>query len=108
MVDPMPGKIQWRCFHCGDTFTLAQKKHAYLHFGMDDTKVSVCLMRLPGEYELLTALRQAEDQLSRWRSETMPILNTLHSMRADHAQALIRAEERGYNKGVLDARKELS
>ena len=21
----MPGKIHWRCFHCGDTFTKAQK-----------------------------------------------------------------------------------
>lgn len=101
----MTGKVHWRCFHCGDTFTLAQRKHAYLHFGMDETKVSVCLMRVPGEYELLTALRQAEERLASWEEDRMPIVNALHGMRADHSQALIREEERGYAKGLRDARK---
>lgn len=104
----MTGKIHWRCFHCGDTFTLAQRRWAAEHFGREQDAEPVCLIRTAGEGALLTALREAEDQLAGYRAEDGLILRAMYSMRGDHAQALIREEERGYAKGVVDARKEQS
>lgn len=102
----MTGKIHWRCFHCGDTFTLAQKRWAAEHFGKREDQEPVCLIRTAGESALLAALRDAEDQLESYRSEDNLILRSMWSMQADHRQALIREEGRGYEKGVADARKE--
>jgi len=102
----MTGKIHWRCFHCGATFTVAQKRWAAEHFGRREDQESVCLIRSAGESALLHALRDAEDQLAAYREEDGNILRAMYSMRADHAQALVREEERGYAKGVADARIE--
>jgi hypothetical protein len=100
------GKIHWRCFHCGDVFTKAQERWAREHFGRDEGELPVCQMRLPGEHHLLTALRSAQDELSRYRAEDTDLWRAIHAQAADHAQALRREEERGYAKGVADARAE--
>lgn len=99
----MSAKIHWRCFHCGDTFAIHQERWAREHFGRDEGAEPVCLIRTAGESALLTALRRAEAELAVWRSETAPILTAMHAMQADHRNALIREEERGYNKGIRDA-----
>lgn len=103
----MTGKIHWRCFHCGETFTLAQKRWAAEHFGLRQKQDPVCLIRTAGEDMLLHALRKAENELAGFREEDGAIIRAMYSMRADYAQALIREEERGYAKGVADTRKEL-
>ena len=97
-------RIHWRCFHCGDTFTKAQERWAREHFGATEDALPVCQMRLPGESFLLTILRKPEAELDRFRAEDTDLWRTLYAQSADHAQALIREEERGYNKGVHDAR----
>ena len=94
--------VYWRCFHCGETFTKAQVKHARDHFGRDEGETPVCLIREPGEYAVLRALRDAQDELAQSRAEDTWVHRALHSMSADHQQALIREEERGYAKGLAD------
>lgn len=98
--------IYWRCFHCGEAFTKAQEKHARAHFGADESALPVCQMRLPGEYHLLNILRKQEDELHAFYAEDTELWRALHAQAADHAQALRREEERGYAKGVADARAE--
>ena len=102
----MTGKIHWRCFHCGDAFTLAQEKHARAHFGDDQDALPVCQMRLPGEYHLLNILRKQEAELRAFYAEDTELWRALYAQAADHAQALRNEEERGYAKGVADARAE--
>jgi len=103
---PADRKIYWRCFHCGDTFTKAQERWAREHFGRDQGELPVCQMRVPGEHHLLTALRKAQDELESYRAEDSDLMRAMFAMQADHAEALRREEERGYAKGVADARRE--
>lgn len=98
-------KIHWRCFHCGDTFTKAQERWAREHFGDDQDATPVCKIRLAGESALISLLRKQERELARYRAEDSATLRALYSMQADHGTALRREEERGYEKGVADARK---
>ena len=100
----MDRKIYWRCFHCGETFTKAQERWAREHFGDDQDDLPVCQMRLPGEHHLLTALRKAHRELKRYRSEDSDLMRAIYAMKADHAAALRREEERGYEKGLADGR----
>jgi hypothetical protein len=100
----MDRKIQWRCFHCGDTFTKAQERWAREHFGSDQDALPVCQMRLPGESHLLTLLRKMEAELRAHRAEDTDLWRSLYAMSADHAVALRREEERGYAKGLADGR----
>lgn len=102
----MTGKIHWRCFHCGATFTEAQRRWAAEHFGRREDQEPVCLIRSAGESALLHALRDAEDQLAGYREEDGNIMRAMAAMSADHAQALRNEEERGYAKGVADMRAE--
>lgn len=98
--------IYWRCFHCGEAFTKAQQRHARDHFGLDCSATPVCLMREPGEYHVLRALRDAQAELEAYRAEDTELHRALHSMAADHATALRREEERGYEKGLRDGMQE--
>lgn len=104
----MSRAIRWRCFHCGDVFTQAQERWAREHFGADQDALPVCQMRLPGEWHLLTVLRKMEAELRSYREEDTDLWRSLHAMSADHAEALRREEERGYSKGLADARSELN
>ena len=101
-------KIRWRCFHCNEGFTVDQEKHARDHFGRDCTAEPVCLIRTAGETALLSALREAEDSLQEYRAEDQKILRSMWSMQSDHGQALIREEEKGYNKGVRDTQDQIA
>jgi hypothetical protein len=101
-------RVHWRCYHCGDTFTKAQARWARQHFGRDEGELPVCQMRLPGEHHLLAALRSAQDELATYRAEDTDLMRAIYTMQAEHAGALRREEERGYGKGVADARAEAS
>jgi hypothetical protein len=98
-------RIHWRCFHCGATFTKTQVRWAREHFGRDEGEQTVCLIRSAGESALLTALRNAQDELARYRTEDSDLMRAMWSMGADHAVALRREEERGYENGICDAQK---
>lgn len=94
--------VHWRCFHCGETFTRAQERWAREHFGMAECETPVCLMRVPGEGSLLTALRHAQSELEQRRAEDSDLMRALVAQSADHAAAVKRAEEDGYTKALRD------
>ena len=98
--------IYWRCFHCGDAFTKAQHKHAQAHFGRDCSATPVCLIREPGEYNLLRAVRAHEDAAAARQAEDTEMLYAMHSMACDHAAALRREEDLGYARDLSDGRAE--
>jgi len=99
----MSKRMTWRCFHCGDVFR--SPKHAASHFGIDELQMPGCVAVLRhGESHLLDRIRDLEQQLERYRNEDSDLMRYYQSKQADHAQALIREEERGYAKGLRDGR----
>lgn len=88
----------WRCFHCDAVFRSAYQ--AGLHFGFDEAATCACV--LPHEQHLVEHIRDLEKQLDGYRSEDSRIMRSIMTLEADHRQALIRAEEDGYGKGVRD------
>lgn len=93
---------QWRCFFCDDVFT------AYVdarnHFGCDQAAEAACQIKAAGEFALLQALRNAEDELARYRVEDSDVLRAMWSMSVDNETALRREEEKGYARGLRDAK----
>lgn len=99
----MSNRMTWRCFHCGDVFR--NPKHAASHFGIDEFQEPGCVAVLRrGESHLLDRIRDLEQQLERYGNEDSDIMRWAQAKESDHRQALIREEERGYNKGVRDGR----
>lgn len=92
---------QWRCFHCDEVFI--SPKCAAVHFGSDGTKTAACQLK-SHERHLVDYIRDLENQLEGYRAEDSHVMRSIYSLEADHRQALIRAEEEGYNKGVRDVR----
>lgn len=92
---------QWRCFHCDEVFI--SPKCAAVHFGSDGTKAVACQLK-SHERHLVDYIRDLEGQLDGYRAEDSHVMRSIYSLEADHRQALIRAEEEGYNKGVRDVR----
>jgi len=97
----------WTCFHCGETFT--HENVARAHFGATPDAGPGCLLRMqPGERPLLRRIRYLEKELSKLRhqvcDEDTELHRVIHGMEADHAVALRREEEKGYARGLSDAR----
>jgi hypothetical protein len=63
---------------------------------------------LPHEQHLVEHIRDLETQLASYRVEDSRILRSIYTLEADHRQALTRAEEEGYNRGISDMRALLS
>jgi len=76
------------------------------HFGADPFANPACRIKAGEERGLVKALRDAEDELARYRLEDSNADRRYYAQRAEHAVALRRAEEDGYAKGVTDARIE--
>lgn len=107
--DPREAKIAelpWRCFHCDEVF--ADQKAAQEHFGIDEmTSCAGCIEKVNGgEIGLLRRVRDLEQQLIPYLSESDAVSNYVAGKMTAHAQALIREEERGYDKGVQEAKAE--
>jgi hypothetical protein len=104
----------WVCFHCGESFpgTFAGQRAAAEHFGALPEAIPGCRLRMrKGERSLLRWIRWLERELRELRArvaaEDTDKDRQFYAMEADHRQALIREEEKGYAAGVRDARKEL-
>jgi hypothetical protein len=54
------------------------------------------------EHALLAVIREQERELARHRHEDTQLIRAMEIMRAEHAEALRRAEETGYGRGVRD------
>lgn len=94
----------WTCFHCGETFKTPGT--ARDHFGASPDAEPGCVIRvkLGDERGLQFELRKAEEQLARYRAEDSDKDREMAAMRADHAVALRREEEKGYARGLRDTR----
>ena len=100
--------MEWRCFHCGDVFH--SERDARLHFGRDERSEAACLIKAGAEGSLLEALRraegQADDAIQMMHNESTDAAKAYHSQRCRHTQALIAAEQLGYDSGLKDGREE--
>ena len=99
----------WTCFHCGDTFM--HENVAREHFGGSIDAIPGCRLRMrAGERSLLRRIRWLESQYRALRdrvtAEDTDKDREISAMRAEHAQALIREEEKGYALGLRDAKNE--
>ncbi len=91
-------KKTWRCFHCDQVFR--SEHQAGIHFGSDEAATCACV--LPHEQHLVEHIRDLEAQLDSYRADNVPILKSIMALEGDHRQALLRAEETGYSRGVRD------
>lgn len=87
----------WRCFHCDELFL--DEKKALAHFGASEMREPICHMT-PEQ------IREMEEELDGYRDEDTALHRQIASMRADHATALRVEEEKGYARGLRDARME--
>lgn len=86
----------WTCFHCGETFYHATA--ARLHFGAgvhDEPKCQISAHKV----------RAMEAELNRYREEDTDLHREIARLKSDHATALRREEEKGYARGLEDAKK---
>lgn len=95
----------WTCFFCGETFHTAAE--ARDHFGGEMISDAACRIKISEEGGLVMALRRAEAQLARYHAEDSDTDRAMYRMQAEHDAALRRAEEKGYERGLRDAREEL-
>lgn len=95
-------ETSWRCFHCGEVFTT--EDDARTHFGGSETDEPGCTLNLL-EGGLLKLYRDAEDELRRYRQEDHEASRTFYALGSDHARALMREEEKGYERGLRDGRE---
>lgn len=85
----------WRCFHCDEVFT--DSKDAATHFGTAPEAQPVCAIKAD-------EIRHMEWCLEKYRNEDTDLHRQINCMQGEHAQALMRAEESGYSKGLQDGR----
>ena len=104
VMEPIGTKHGWTCFFCGETFTTPGG--ARDHFGGEPIADPACQIKVGEERGLVMALRRAEVELARYRAEDSDTDRAMYAMQADHQRALRRAEEDGYARGLVDARKE--
>lgn len=100
-VYPTP-VMGWTCFFCGETFHT--ERRARDHFGADPLTEAACRIKAGKELGLVVALRDAEAQLARYRAEDSDTERAMARMQSDHDVALRREEEKGYARGLRDAR----
>jgi hypothetical protein len=93
--------VVWRCFHCDEVFTTPET--AREHFGVDADYEPGCTAKLTeGDKAFEREIARLQAELERYDAEDSDKDREFHARRADHATALIRAEEAGYAKGVAD------
>lgn len=90
---------RWRCFHCDEVFT--RQQDALEHFGAWDGAEPACKLAR-SEQLLVGYIRELEGELQRWQRESHPLLLAIATQRSEHTEALQRAEEDGYARGLRD------
>lgn len=96
---------EWRCFHCGEVFT--DREAAADHFGVqiDGTADEVACKLNATEGLLVKMLREAHEELRQYHQEDNAAFRQFYALGADHSTALRREEEKGYARGLEDAKK---
>lgn len=99
---PLPEKVEqseetWKCFHCGETFST--QANAELHFGSTQYSQAACQIDV-------TKFREMEKLVARYQEEDTDLHREIYALQAKHHLNLQREEEKGYARGLNDARKE--
>lgn len=90
---------EWRCFHCDEVFT--SERWAREHFGAEMGDTPAC--KIAGtDGHLVAEIRKLQDQLTSYRNEDNNVLRAWHSLQSEKTQAVLKAEELGYERGVRD------
>lgn len=86
----------WDCFHCGDHFdpTFEGQRAAARHFGETPDEQPMCTVTAK-------QFRAMEDELTRYRGEDTELHRQINRMYGERTQAVRRAEEEGYARGLL-------
>ena len=91
----------WRCFHCDTVFH--SRHYAAEHFGHDESDTPAC--KLTGsEGHLITHIRKLEGELRAYRNEDSDLMRAWMAKESEIREAIVRSEERGYDKGVQEAK----
>lgn len=100
-----PHSKTWRCFHCDEVFT--DREAAADHFGVqiDGCPDEVACKINATEGLLVSMLREAQAELRLYHQEDNAAFRQFHALGAEHAMALRREEEKGYARGLEDAKK---
>lgn len=98
-------RVEWRCFHCDEVFT--DRQAAADHFGVqiDGCADDVACKINATDGLLVSMLREAQAELREYRQEDNAAFQQFHALGAEHATALRREEEKGYARGLEDAKK---
>lgn len=88
----------WMCFHCAAVFLDRDRAKAREHFGGSEFQQAGCQIDL-AEY------RRMEEQYRRCCEEDTDVHRALHAKDSEMRQAVLRAEEAGYARGLADAKK---
>lgn len=93
-------KIGWVCFHCWEFFppTFAGQQTAMHHFGEYPTEDPACRINA-------RQFRALQDRCRSYESEDTLLHREIAKLEAEHAVALRREEEKGYARGLADAKK---
>jgi hypothetical protein len=95
---PTPAAAQpWRCFHCDETFTDAAA--AQEHFGRTQVCDPACTIDA-------AKYREMEETVRLHVEEDTDLHRTIYAMEARHHTELRREEEKGYARGLADAKAE--
>lgn len=94
----------WHCFHCDELIKTYEE--AGLHFGHRDGAQPLCLIKAAGEYALIDALRQCEEELAGYHNEDSCIIRAMASVASDYSAQVRSSEEKGFDRGVRDMRKQ--
>ena len=89
--------LPWRCFHCDETFSDAAA--AREHFGPNE-------MHEPRCHIDIAKYREMEERVRRCNAEDTDLHREIYGMQSKHQTDLHREEERGYERGIRDARAE--
>lgn len=98
--NPVP-EHGWTCFHCAEHFrpTFAGQQAARHHFGDHPAEQPACTIDA-------RAFRAMQDLVRRYQDEDTELHREIQRLQAGHAVALRREEEKGYARGLRDARLE--
>lgn len=93
---------KWRCFHCDAVLT--HPTCAREHFGADESSEPACKLA-NSSMHLIRYIRKLEAEVAQYRREDSHALRAIYSKESEYADAVRKAEERGYDKGVSDMAK---
>jgi hypothetical protein len=94
----------WVCFFCGEKFMVWGC--ARDHFGNTPIATPGCRIKFGEERGLQMALRRAEAELDLYRAEDSEKDRAMRAMESKHQEALRRAEEEGYARGLKEGLRE--